>query len=72
MLIAIRGVKFYAQCYTRGKVYGHCYTWSEAICSIMTTAIHKVMLYAHTYTCSEALCSMLYKGESLCALLYME
>ena len=38
----------------------------------MPTAIHKVMLYAHTYTCSEALCSMLYKGESLCALLYME
>ena len=38
----------------------------------MTTAIHKVMLYAHTYTCSEAFCSMLYKGESLCALLFME
>ena len=38
----------------------------------MTTAIHKVMLYAHTYTCSEALCSMQYKGERLCALLYME
>ena len=38
----------------------------------MLNAIYGVMLYAHTYTCSEALCSMLYKGESLCALLYME
>ena len=38
----------------------------------MPTAIHKVMLYAHSYTFSEALCSMLYKGEGLCALLYME
>ena len=38
----------------------------------MTTAKHNVMLCAHTFTCSEALCSMLYKGESLCALLYME
>ena len=38
----------------------------------MPTAIHKVVLYAHIYTCSEALCSMLYKGECLCAMLYME
>ena len=38
----------------------------------MPIAIHGVMLYAHTYTWSEALCSMLYKGDSLCTLLYME
>ena len=38
----------------------------------MLIAIHGVMLYAHTYTWSEALCSMLYKGEFLCSLLYMD
>ena len=38
----------------------------------MPIAIHGVMLYAHTYTWSVALCSMLYKGDSLCTLLYME
>ena len=38
----------------------------------MLTTIHGVMLYAHNYTWSEALCSMLYKGESLCSLLYMD
>ena len=35
MLIPIHVVKLYAQCYTRGKVYAHCCTWSEAICSIV-------------------------------------
>ena len=38
----------------------------------MPIAIHGVMLYAHTYTRSEDLCSVLYKGESLCSLQYME
>ena len=47
MLIAIHEVKLYA----------HCNTWSEAICSIsymnlsfMLIAIHGVKLYAHCYT----------------------
>ena len=38
----------------------------------MPIAIHGVMLYAHTYTCREAMRSVIYKGESLCTLLYME
>ena len=38
----------------------------------MLNAIHGVMLYAHTYTWSEALCSILYKGERLFSLLYMD
>ena len=38
----------------------------------MLIAIHGVKLYAHTYTWSEALFAMLYKGEILCSLLYMD
>ena len=57
MLIAIHGVKLYADYYT----------WSEALClmlikerSTMLFAIHGVKLYAHSYTWSEALCSLLH------------
>ena len=53
MLIAIHGVKLYAQCLIR----------SEAICSLlykersdMFIAVHEVKHYAHYYTRSEALC----------------
>ena len=35
MLITIHGVKLYAQCYRRGKVYAYCYTWIEALCSML-------------------------------------
>ena len=35
MLITIHGVKHYVQCYTRGKVYAHSYTWIEALCSML-------------------------------------
>ena len=38
----------------------------------MLIAIHGVKFYAHHYTWSKALCSMLYKGESLFTLLYIE
>ena len=58
MLIAIHGVKLYAQCFTT----------SEAIClllykegSDMFIAVHGVKHYAHLYTWSNALCSLLYK-----------
>ena len=57
MLIAIHGVKLYAQCFTR----------SEAIRSLlykkrsdMFIAVHEVKHYAHFYTWSEASCSLLY------------
>ena len=67
MLIAIHGVKRYAQSYTRGKVYAHCFTWIEVLCSFlymnrgfMLIVIHGVKLYAHFYTWSEALCSLLF------------
>ena len=56
MLIAIHGVKLYGQCYTR----------SEAICSLlymevsfMLIAIIGVKLYAYYYIWIEALCSLL-------------
>ena len=56
MLIAIHGVKLYAHCYTR----------SEALCSLLCKelsyvliVIHGVKLYAHCYTWSEALCALL-------------
>ena len=56
MLIAINGVKLYGQCYTR----------SEAVCSLlymelsfMLNAVQGVKLYAHCYTWSKALCSLL-------------
>ena len=49
------------------KRYAHCYTRSEAICSLlymelsfMLNAIQGVKLYAHCYTWSESLCSLLY------------
>ena len=38
----------------------------------MLIAIQGVKLYAHTYTWSEALCSMLYKGEIISSLHYMD
>ena len=48
------------------KYYALCYTWSEALCSmlieersIMLFAIHGVKLFAHSYTWSEALRSLL-------------
>ena len=57
MVNAVQGVKLYA----------HCYTWSEAICSllyiegsILLISIHGVALYAHCYAWSEAMCSLLY------------
>ena len=56
MLIAIHGVKLYAQSYTRGIVYAHCFTWIEALCSFlymnrsfMLIVIRGVKLYAHYY-----------------------
>ena len=56
MLIAIHGVKLYGQCYTR----------SEAICSLlymelsfMLNAVQGVKLYAYYYIWIEALCSLL-------------
>ena len=57
MVNAVQGVKLYA----------HCYTWSEAICSllyiegsILLISILGVALYAHCYARSEAMCSLLY------------
>ena len=57
MLNALPGVKLYAHCYTR----------SEAICSlqymkfsIMLISIHGVKLHAHCYIRSEVMCSLLY------------
>ena len=57
MLIAIHGV----------KLYDHCYTWTEALCSLlymecsfMLITIHGMRLDAHCYTWSEALCSFIY------------
>ena len=44
------------------KLYAHCYTRSEAVCSLlcielsfMLNAIHRVKLYAHCYAWSEAI-----------------
>ena len=49
------------------KHYAHCYTRSEAMCSLLymesssrLNAIQGVKLYAHCYTWSKALCSLLY------------
>ena len=57
MLIAIHGVKLYA----------HCYTWSDVLCSLlymerrfMLKAIQGVKLYAHCFTWREVICSFLY------------
>ena len=67
MLIPMHGMKLHAQCYTRWKVYAHCFTWIEALCSFlymnrsfMLIAIHGVKLYAHYYASSELICSLLY------------
>ena len=38
------------------KPYAYCYTWSEAICSLL----YMVKLHAQCYTWSDALCSYLY------------
>ena len=52
MLIAIHGVKLYAQCYTRSEAI-----WSLLYVelSFMLNAIQEVKLYPHCYTSSEAL-----------------
>ena len=53
MLIAIHELKRYA----------HCYTWSEALCSMLyqeLIAIQGVKRYVHCYIRSEAMCSLLY------------
>ena len=57
MLNAIQAMKLYAQCYT----------WSEALCSllymkrsVLLIAMHGVKLYAKCYTRSEAICSLQY------------
>ena len=49
-----------------GKVYAHCLTRIEALCSLlymerifMLISIHGLKLYAHSDTWSEALCSLL-------------
>ena len=51
MLNAIQGVKLHA----------HCYTWSEALSSILHMERSFMTRYAHCFTWSEALGSMLYK-----------
>ena len=50
-----------------GKLYAHCYTLIEALCSMlykersyMLIVILGVKLYAHTYTWIEASCSLFY------------
>ena len=47
-------------------IYAHCYTWSEALCSMlymnssfMHIAVHRVKLYSQSYRRREALCSLL-------------
>ena len=35
MLILILRVKLYGQCYTRGNIFAHCYTWIEALYSML-------------------------------------
>ena len=54
MLIPIHGVKLYAQCYTRGKVYAQCFIWIEALCSFL------LMNRSFMLTWCEAFCSLLY------------
>ena len=53
-----------------GKLYAHCYTWSEALCPLLSAILggkhflivtHGVRLYAHLFTWSENLCLLLYK-----------
>ena len=35
MLIAIHGVKLYVHGYSWSERFSHCYTWSEALCSLL-------------------------------------
>ena len=53
MLIPTHGVKLYGQCYTRGKVYTHCFTWIEALRSYL------YMNRSFMLTLSDALCPLL-------------
>ena len=56
MPISLNGVKLYALCYTRGKVYAHSYAWIEALCSMLfieLNYLHGVKINAHCYTCFE-------------------
>ena len=53
MLIPTHGVKLYGQCYTRGKVYSHCFTWIEALGSFL------YMNRSFMLTWSDALCPLL-------------
>ena len=53
MLIPIHGVKLCGQCYTWGKVYAHCFTWIEALCSFL------YMNRSFMLTWSDALCPLL-------------
>ena len=46
MLIAIHGVTLFA----------HCYTWSEALCSLL----HMGKIFFRCFTWSEIICSLLY------------
>ena len=67
MLIAIHESSSRLNAIQGEKLYAHCHTWSEALCSllymeiiIMFNAIQKVKYYALCYRWSEALCSFLY------------
>ena len=57
MLIAIHGVKLYAQCFTRSEVI-RSLLYKER--NDMFIAVHEVKHYALFYTWSEASCSLLY------------
>ena len=46
MLIAIHGV----------MIFAHCYTWSEAVCSLL----HMGKIFGRCFTWSEIICSLLY------------
>ena len=66
MIIPIHRVNLYLNAIQGGKLYAHCYTWIEALrsllymnCRIMLNAIHGVKLHAQYYTWIEALRSLL-------------
>ena len=66
MLIPIHRVKLYLNAIQGRKLNAHCYTWIEALRSLlymnrsfMLIFIHGVTLYPHYYTWREALCSLL-------------
>ena len=51
-------------------LHDHCYTWSEALCQLISAILggkhflivtHGVRHYAHSFTWSENLCLFLYK-----------